>query len=149
MNFYDFQIVLQEVPGEISLCFFITGCPLQCEGCHSPVLWKATSGDPLDPNNYKSILEKYLGYASCVLFMGGEWHAEKLIQNLLLAQTMGYKTCLYTGLEEVSEEIKQHLNYLKTGPWIPSKGGLDRITTNQVFTHLDTQNTLNHLFLKN
>ena len=40
MYYYDFQVVLQEVPGEISLCFSISGCDKHCEGCHSPFLWK-------------------------------------------------------------------------------------------------------------
>ncbi len=149
MNFYDFQIVLQEVPGEISLCFYITGCPLQCDGCHSPFLWKASSGDPLEENAYRALLNKYQDYASCVLFMGGEWHPEEIAQNLKIAKQMGYKTCLYTGLDSVPNTISNQLTYLKTGAWIPHRGGLDQETTNQKFTQLSTQKNLNYLFHKN
>ena len=29
------EIVWQEVPGEVSLAFLCSGCPLRCQGCHS------------------------------------------------------------------------------------------------------------------
>ncbi len=47
MNYSDIQIVMQEVPGEISISFTITGCNLRCEGCHSSYLWKEDSGQRL------------------------------------------------------------------------------------------------------
>ena len=49
MNYSDIEIVLQEIPGEISICFTITGCALQCQDCHSPYLWKEENGKLLTP----------------------------------------------------------------------------------------------------
>ncbi|RKV72511.1 MAG: 4Fe-4S cluster-binding domain-containing protein, partial [Neisseria sp.] len=38
------QIVWQEVPGEVSLAFLFSGCPLRCKGCHSADTWKEGIG---------------------------------------------------------------------------------------------------------
>jgi anaerobic ribonucleoside-triphosphate reductase activating protein len=149
MYVYDFQIVLQEVPGEISLCFSISGCKLKCKGCHSPFLWKEGVGEILAFETYIKLLEKYKKYATCVLFMGGEWHP-KILEKLLLKATMeGYKTCLYTGETYISNNIKQHLNWLKTGKWIKTLGGLESTKTNQKFIDVKNNKQLNYLFIKN
>ena len=149
MFYYDFQVVLQEVPGEISLCFYISGCSMQCEGCHSPFLWKEGNGSILTIANYKSILNQYKNLATCVLFMGGEWHQKELISMLQLAKTNQYKTCLYTGEESISEDIKTHLTFLKTGKWQQEAGGLESSITNQLFINVPTNRKLNYLFSKN
>ncbi|WP_420399264.1 anaerobic ribonucleoside-triphosphate reductase activating protein [Flagellimonas sp.] len=143
-----FQIVLQEVPGEISLCFSISGCPLRCKGCHSPFLWKEGNGEKLTLHLFDHILYKYYGFASCVLFMGGEWHQDELIQYLKYAKDKGYKTCLYTGLDRVEDSILQQLTWIKTGKWIQALGGLDSKKTNQKFIEVRTKKLYNHLFIK-
>jgi len=149
MYYHDFQVVLQEVPGEVSLCFSISGCPLRCKGCHSPFLWKEGSGSLLNKNTYLSLLNKYKNLASCVLFMGGEWHEKELVEYLKIANKNHYKTCLYTGEEQISESILNELNWIKTGKWEALKGGLDKPTTNQKFINVKTNTIQNHLFLKN
>ena len=78
----DLQIVLQEVPGQISLCVSVTGCPLRCKGCHSPFLWKKGTGTPLTDEVFITTLERYKDMISCVLFMGGEWEETALIHKL-------------------------------------------------------------------
>ncbi|SNZ01478.1 anaerobic ribonucleoside-triphosphate reductase activating protein [Flagellimonas pacifica] len=148
MYFNDFQIVLQEVPGEVSLCLTISGCPHRCEGCHSPFLWKEGSGQQLTHEIFRGMLYKYYGFATCVVFMGGEWHQAELIENLRCAKDKGYKTCLYTGLEKVDKEILKHLTWIKTGQWITARGGLDSKSTNQKFIEVKTNKILNHLFIK-
>ena len=59
MHIHDFQIVLQEVPGEISLCFSISGCSIQCKGCHSPFSWKKDNGSILTKRYFLKQLKKY------------------------------------------------------------------------------------------
>lgn len=149
MYCYDFHVVLQEVPGEISLCFSISGCPLRCEGCHSPFLWKEGSGKKLTQRIYGEILHRYYGFATCVVFMGGEWHKKELISNLKHAREKGYKTCLYTGEEQIGHKILEQLTWIKTGKWNKSLGGLGSETTNQEFIEVKTKKQLNHLFIKN
>ena len=147
MHCYEFNVVLQEVPGEISLCFSISGCPLQCPGCHSPFLWKEHSGEKITPEAFEHTLNQYNDFATCVLFMGGEWHADELIELLKCAQGKGYKTCLYTGEELVESKILEYLTYIKTGPWIQDLGGLSSRNTNQIFREVSTNTVLNHLFI--
>ncbi len=149
MYYYDFQVVLQEVPGEISLCFSISGCNKHCEGCHSPFLWKEGNGSLLTLETYTSLLDQYNKLATCVLFMGGEWHKEELVSMLHLAKNKNYKTCLYTGEKSVSEEICNQLTWIKTGKWKQDLGGLDCKETNQKFIEIKTNRNLNYLFSKN
>ena len=149
MYCYSFEIVLQEVPGEISLCFTISGCPLRCEGCHSPFLWKEGLGEKLTFKHFVETLNKYRGLASCVLFMGGEWHSKHLIRLLKYARSTGYETCLYSGENKVDRDILQHLTWIKTGRWNSKLGGLNSPNTNQQFIELETNKKLNHLFIKN
>lgn len=59
---------------------------------------------------------------------------------------MGYKTCLYTGLETVPLKIKSHLTWLKTGRWDSNLGGLANHETNQKFTEVYSGKVLNNLF---
>ncbi len=149
MYYYDFQIVFQEVPGEISLCFSISGCSLQCNGCHSPFLWKEGNGSLLTKKQFEVFLEQYSNLATCVLFMGGERHKEEIICMLKLANNKEYQTCLYTGEEHISENILNELTWIKTGKWKQSLGGLSSTTTNQKFIEVKTNKIYNHLFIKN
>lgn len=149
MFFNDFQIVFQEVPGEVSLCFSISGCSLKCKGCHSPYLWKEGYGELLTETIYRTLLEKYKNMASCILFMGGEWHEKVLVNYLKIAIKEEYNTCLYTGENNVSDTIRTQLTWLKTGKWMQELGGLNSYKTNQKFIEVKTNKNLNHLFLKN
>ena len=148
MRHHNFDVVFQEVPGEISLCFNISGCSIRCKGCHSPYLWNRFRGEKLTKYIFSEILKKYKNYATCVLFMGGEWYQKELINRLKLAQESGYKTCLYTGEETIDDEIKKHLTWLKTGKWEEKMGGLDNLNTNQKFIEIKTDKKLNYLFIK-
>lgn len=146
MNIYNYDIVFQEVPDHISLAFYVCGCPLKCPGCHSPELWTEKSGFTLSTSLFYSLLDRYQANIDCVLFLGGEWHADELVQFLKAAQSRNLKTALYTGLDQVSTKIRDHLTFLKTGPWKSELGGLSSPQTNQIFTDLTTNTNLNHLF---
>lgn len=146
MKIYKFDILFQEVPNHISLGFYACGCRLRCPGCHSPELWSEHNGFTLSEELFKSLLLKYAHKISCIVFLGGEWHPEELIEFLSLAQQAGLKTALYTGLNDVPQAIKDHLDYLKVGPWIQSLGGLTSAETNQVFWDVKNDKKLNYLF---
>ncbi|HEY1079640.1 MAG TPA: anaerobic ribonucleoside-triphosphate reductase activating protein [Bdellovibrio sp.] len=146
MNIYNYDIVFQEVPDHISLAFYVCGCPLKCPGCHSPELWTEKNGFTLSTALFDSLLDRYQYKIDCVLFLGGEWHTDELVQFLKAAQKRNLKTALYTGLDQVSPKIKEHLTFLKTGPWKKELGGLSSPHTNQIFTDLTTNKNLNNLF---
>ncbi len=148
MNYYNIQIVLQEVPHEISICFSVCGCTIRCHGCHSPHLWKENNGYLLTPRIYRETLDRYKGLATCVLFMGGEWHKENLIYFLNYALEQGYQTCLYSGEDKIDPQILKYLTWIKTGRWDAELGGLHSPNTNQRFVEVQSNTLLNHLFIK-
>lgn len=146
MKIYKYDILFQEVPNEISLGFYVCGCSLRCPGCHSPELWSENNGFALSDELFNSLLEKYAAKISCVLFLGGEWRPLELIHFLKLCEVRGLKTALYTGLDDITPEIKQHLDYLKCGPWREALGGLPSPVSNQIFWDVKNNKRLNHLF---
>ncbi len=143
------SVVFQEVPDEISLCFSITGCKVGCNGCHSTELWNKNYGSALTNKTFIHWLNKYRNLISCIVFFGGEWQSNALIEKLLIAKNFNLKTCLYSGEKYIDIKISQHLDFLKTGAWQAELGGLESVTTNQVFRDLTTGEKLNHLFIKN
>lgn len=151
LKFYSKQVVFQEVPNEISVSFSIAGCPLKCPGCSWKTAISSMIEKELTDEYYCKALREYKNLASCVLFYGGEWDKQDLINKLKIAKSLGYKTCLYTGLifEKVDKDIIQELNYIKTGPYIASLGGLDSPTTNQRLVNLETNEVLNHYMVRN
>ena len=140
------QVVFQEVPNEVALAFTVSGCPLKCEGCHSQDTWSPCSGKPLSNIQFAQYLKQYHKLITCVLFFGGEWCSEQLIEKLKMAKTQGLKTCLYSGFEHLPKRITQHLDFLKTGPWLAQKGGLDNPNTNQRFIDLTSNTDLTYKF---
>ncbi|MDO5090021.1 MAG: anaerobic ribonucleoside-triphosphate reductase activating protein [Cardiobacteriaceae bacterium] len=150
LRFTTESIVWQEVPGEVSLAFLVSGCPLRCPGCHSAESWRSQLGTPLTPEYLGARLAQYRGLISCVLFMGGEWQADVLLARLQQVRAAGLATCLYTGLEQnaLPPQLLPHLDYLKTGRWIAARGGLDSPDTNQRLIDLRSGEILNHFFLQ-
>lgn len=142
------QVCFQEVPHEIALGFVCTGCQLGCKGCHSPQTWDAKIGLPLTETLFRGYLSDYRELITCVVFFGGEWQACHLLKLLRIAQSKQLKTCLYTGLDDVSAELKAALTYLKTGSYIAERGGLEHINTNQKFINLITNQVLNAHFIR-
>lgn len=134
MKIYHYEIVLQEVPGEISLAFAVKGCQNKCKQCSYESL---SSSHDLTISLYINLLNRYKNMITCVLFLGGDWNTE-LETYLKLAKANKVKTCLYTGLDSIPENIKQNLDYLKVGKYIPELGGLQSEKTNQKFIHIPT-----------
>ena len=129
---YDgYQIVFQEVPDEISLVFNITGCPRNCEGCHSPHL-REDGGRPLLDDIF-DIIEKHQDEISCVCFMGGDHEPVALSKLLLEIRTFHspLKIALYSGSHNPPDILWRLVHYMKVGPYNERLGGLREKTTNQ------------------
>lgn len=148
MNYSYPQIVMQEIPDEITLALSISGCPVRCSGCHSPFTWNPFYGQLMNKISLFKLLEKYEGMISCVLFYGGEWEKETLNDLLDEIRQRGLLTALYTGLDTVDDEIATRLDFVKLGPWIEALGGLDSRNTNQRLIDLRSGECLNHHFQK-
>jgi len=146
MKVASYEIVFQEVPGEVTLALNISGCPNRCKGCHSPHLWEDT-GEELTPELLESLIDKYAHGITCVCFMGGDQDPEYVAQLAQLVQSRGYKTAWYSGrdwnLEADANPSTFHFSpfnfhlspftFIKTGPYIEALGGLKSPTTNQRF----------------
>lgn len=143
MNFSYPQIVLQEVPGEISLALSISGCTLNCKGCHSPETFDLNFGEKLDFDKLDLLIKKYK-HISCVLFYGGEWLIEELSSYLKYIKSKGLKTCLYTGrdLSYFDKKFLKDLDYIKVGRYIEKLGNLNSNDTNQRFINLSIENII-------
>lgn len=130
MQVYNIKIVFQEIPSEITIGLSCLGCGGPCKGCHSPHLHALNENYNFSLQDYKDILDKYNGKASCVCFFGGEWFKE-LPSFLKLARDYGYKTALYSAETKPREELIPLLDYYKVGPYIEELGGLDHAASNQ------------------
>lgn len=146
LRFSASQIVLQEIPGEISLSYLITGCPIGCKGCHSADSWDPRLGELLSPQRLAADIAHSQNLVSCVLLMGGEWHGEVLLALLQQCRRAGLKTALFTGLEYCPADLLPWLDYVKTGPWRAELGGLDHPASNQRLYDLQRGLCLNPLF---
>lgn len=130
MKYYNYDIVFQEIPDEVSLAVNITNCPNHCEECHSKHLWDDI-GAPLTEESLDALTAKYKNLITCVCLMGGDGDANT-VANLLrhVQQHSKLKTAWYSGRTAVPERL-DCFNYLKLGPYIRQKGGLKSKNTNQ------------------
>jgi len=132
----SFEIVFQEVPGEVSLALNISGCPNRCKGCHSPHLWEDT-GEELTPELLETLVNQYYPGITCVCFMGGD-QDPAYVRALAtrVHEKYGIKTAWYTGTNislSVDDKALDAFDFVKTGPYIEALGGLKSPTTNQRF----------------
>jgi len=132
LKVYNYDIVFQEIPDEVTLAVNLTGCPCHCPGCHSPHLWEDT-GPELDERLLRRIYSEYAGEVTCICLMGGD--ADPAAVEALCAyvkQEMGLRSGWYSGRPDLPEHIDlHHFDYVKTGPYVESLGGLKSPTTNQ------------------
>lgn len=142
------QIVLEEVPDEISLALSISGCPLRCFNCHSEETYDPSFGEPLTAVKMYELLNRK--HITCVLFYGGEWKPEQLISLIDIVKKKNLKVCLYTGklFNDIPKDIISRLNYIKVGAYNHELGGLSSSKTNQKFFNLDTNEDITNIFYK-
>lgn len=151
--FSNYSIVFQEVPGEVSLAINLSACPNRCPGCHSPQLQERI-GTPLTEDILRGWPDCYANAITCVCFLGGDadpFEIERLafyIQNFTQAfHGKGrLKTCWYSGKSNLPKDFNLNcLNYLKLGPYLYEKGGLDSPIGNQRFFRIERNNQLTDL----
>ena len=134
LRYINYDIVFQEIPGEVTLAINLSNCPNRCKGCHSPYLME-DKGEVLDENTLLSLLEKYGNAVTCVGFMGGDAFPGEVgrLSLFVRKKTDGrIKTGWYSGKTHLPESCSfRHFNYIKLGPYIEHLGGLDSASTNQ------------------
>lgn len=134
MKYADTLVGFSEVPGEISLCVNVSGCKIHCQGCHSQHLWEDI-GTPLTRDEAYKLIKKNEGI-TCFCLMGGDDEIEQVISIAQEVKSHNLKFAWYSGRETVHSLIYSYLKYfdfIKVGPYIESKGPLNKKTTNQKF----------------
>ncbi len=134
LKYYNYDIVFQEIPDEVTLAVNLTNCPHRCVGCHSPHL-REDIGDVLNEKALDSLLKKYGRQITCVCFMGGDGQAtdvEHLAQHLHKCTKL--KVAWYSGNPTLPRNA-QLFDYVKVGGYKPELGGLRARTTNQRLYH--------------
>ena len=127
MKVASFDIVFQEIPGEVTLALNLSGCPCHCPGCHSPHLWEDI-GEPLNAELLDGLIARYGSMITCVCFMGGDQDPEEVARWATYVRPL--KTAWYSGRQHFPKD-EQAFDYVKLGPYIDSLGGLKSPTTNQ------------------
>ena len=130
IKYFGTAVVFEEIPDEVTLAIEITNCPGRCEGCHSPWL-REDIGEELTIEALDKLIADNDGI-TCVCFMGEGNDLERLkFLSQMVRLKHHLKTALYSGREEVEEELYWSFNYVKIGPYKAEFGPLNKETTNQ------------------
>ena len=135
MKVASFDIVFQEIPGEVTLALNLSNCPCHCPGCHSPHLAEDI-GEELNEELLDDLIGRYRGLITCVAFMGGDAEPDQVVRWAEYVKSQKIKTAWYSGRPALPESLTAKRSYLpfdyvKLGPYIESLGGLKSPTTNQ------------------
>ena len=140
MKIASYDIVFQDVPGEVTLSLNLSQCPNCCHGCHSPQL-QDDIGYPLDDDMLYGLLDRYGKDVTCVCFMGGDRDPAEVMRLAGLVHEAGIKTAWYSGRQELPDCFDSGaLDYVKVGPYIESRGPLTSPDTNQRMFRIEQGN---------
>ena len=134
MKFTDYEVVLAEIPDEITLAINISNCPYHCKGCHSPHLWEDIGIELTAPLLYQMI--KRSKGITCVAFMGGPFEEIQAWSLWIHIWFPELKTAWYTGSSALP--IRENtLDYIKIGRYVEELGPLNNPNTNQRLYKID------------
>lgn len=108
----------------------ITGCDGACPECHSKELWDFDLGEPLVQwiKKFEEKFEMFDDMIDIVFIYGGEpllQNRYELLNLIKYIKQKGKPVLLFTRseLDEVDDEIKAEVDYIKTGEYDPDKKG--------------------------
>ena len=133
LKYYNYDIVFQEIPNEVTLAINITNCPNRCKGCHSPHLQKDI-GETLDNKTLIRILNKYVSSITCLCFMGGDASPIEItrLAEFLHSKYPKIKTAWYSGWDKIPKKINYKVfNYIKLGRYSADSGPINNPGSNQ------------------
>ena len=131
IKYLNTMVVFEEIPDKISLAVNITNCQNKCVGCHSPQLRKDI-GKELTEDAVDKLIKDNEGI-NCFLFMGEGNDKESLLKiaKYIKEKYNNLSLAIYSGRDEVEDEIYNLFDYVKIGPYIAEFGPLNKETTNQ------------------
>jgi anaerobic ribonucleoside-triphosphate reductase activating protein len=131
LRLVSYDVVFQEIPGEVTLALNLSGCPNGCPGCHSPHL-REEIGEPLDGELLEGLLRRYGGAVTCVCFMGGDGNPDEVARWAARIGEWPLKVAWYSGREALPIDFPaDRFDYIKLGPYVEALGGLRSPRTNQ------------------
>lgn len=117
----------------IRVTLWVSGCPLQCDGCHNQQLWDKSYGTLFDENAKNKIMELLDNeYISGLSILGGEPLAPYNIDEIIkLCKEVHERfprkdIWLWTGYEwdyVEKHKIEHYADYIICGRFIASKAG--------------------------
>ena len=150
LRYSNYNIVFQEVPGEVTLAVNLSGCPNGCKGCHSPYL-QQNVGEVFNEYVLDVLLDKYGNSVTCICFMGGDsdpCEVERLSEIIHIKSNGNIKTGWYSGKSNLPANVSiLNFNYIKLGPYIEKLGGLNSPETNQRFYGIENGLMIDQTFL--
>lgn len=133
LKYYNYDIVFQEIPNEVTLAVNITNCPNRCKGCHSPHL-QQDIGDELNENRIISLMDKYALAITCFCFMGGDGATQRVAElaNFMRLSYPSIKIAWYSGCTKLPDGFDyKNFQYIKLGGYVEESGTLKSDTSNQ------------------
>ena len=146
MRVASFDIVFQEIPGEVTLALNLSGCPCHCRGCHSPHLWEDI-GEPLNRELLDGLLARYGSEVTCVAFMGGDQAPDEVadwgryvrnhpspngsLKTAWYSGRMNFPVTPLSAANSDAADSEAPFDFVKLGPYVEALGGLKSPTTNQ------------------
>jgi anaerobic ribonucleoside-triphosphate reductase activating protein len=146
---YNYDIVCQEVPDEITLAVNISCCPNRCKGCHSPWLLE-DKGEPMTEEMLESVISKYESAITCFCFMGGDSEPFEIqrLASWIKKKYPNLKTAWYSGKGELPEGFDTLcLDFIKIGPFVEALGGLKSPDTNQKMYRVMQDGEMKQIYL--
>lgn len=137
IKYKDFAITFVEIPEEISICLEITNCPHRCNNCHSPEL-RADIGKELTEEELDKLITKN-DDSTCICFMGGDNNHREIADLACYIHDCypDLKVAMYSGDDELDEDLLGVLDYYKIGPYVEELGPLNSKTTNQKLYYIN------------
>uniref|UniRef100_UPI003216986F anaerobic ribonucleoside-triphosphate reductase activating protein n=1 Tax=uncultured Draconibacterium sp. TaxID=1573823 RepID=UPI003216986F len=133
LKYYNYDIVFQEIPDEVTLAVNITNCPNRCKGCHSPHLQKDI-GEELNEGRIVSLMNNYASAITCFCFMGGDATPKRIVElaQFLRLHYPEIKVAWYSGCTKLPEGFdSRSFRYIKLGGYVEELGNLKSTTSNQ------------------
>ena len=140
IKYYNYDIVFQEFPNEVTLAINLSLCPNGCPGCHSAFL-QGDIGEELTESRLKSLVSDLSGEITCVGLMGGDndpMTVAQLLQSIKKQFGEQIRTGWYSGKQNLPQQLPlEAFDYIKLGPYRKDMGPLNARTTNQRLYRID------------
>lgn len=130
IKYVQSMVTFEEIPTEVTLSLSISNCQNRCSGCHSPEL-RCNIGTELTNEVLDELINKNNGI-SCVLLLGEGNDRSRLIDIAKRVRNEHkLAVALYSGRDNVEEDVWNAFDYVKIGRYVASLGPLNKVTTNQ------------------